>query len=167
MFVLAFSAIMAQVPVDKDTKLISYKQVVEESGSKDSLYVRAIAWVNSYFKNAQSVTSIRDVENGKIVGTYRFRPVDIDEEGRAVNSLTIISFSFKIEAKENRYRVVIDNFTMKATSRYPLERWLDKTDPTYVPKYDDYLVQLDKYINEMLASIKKGMKPVKVVSDEW
>ncbi|NLL29406.1 MAG: hypothetical protein GX259_11515, partial [Bacteroidales bacterium] len=52
----------AQVSVDPDTKLITYQEVVTMEGTKDVLYSRAIAWINSYFKNPQGVTTKRDPE---------------------------------------------------------------------------------------------------------
>ena len=36
----------ATMPVDPDTKLITYKEVVNTTGKPADLYIRAIAWVN-------------------------------------------------------------------------------------------------------------------------
>ncbi|PKP04577.1 MAG: hypothetical protein CVU11_04140 [Bacteroidetes bacterium HGW-Bacteroidetes-6] len=166
--VLACTISKAQVPVDPDTKLITYQEVVNQEGStKDSIYIRGIAWVNSYFKNPQGVTTIRDRENGIILGQHRVRMVDTDADGNVLNSNTIVEFTFKIEAKEGRYRYTINDFEMKATSRFPLERWLNKDDPQYTPKCDEYLAQVDTHIREMIADLKKGMEPKKVKVDEW
>lgn len=164
---MLFISVNAQIPVDSDSKLIIYQEVVDQDGIKDTLYNRAIVWVNSYFKNPQGVTSIRDAENGKIVGKHRIRMVDTDEDGNILNSNTIVPFHFKIEAKENRYRYTIYDFTMKTTSKFPLERWLDKEDAMYTPKWEIYLNQVDTHIRELIKDLAEGMKKVKVKDDNW
>ena len=55
-----FIAASAQVPVDEDTKLITYQEVVEMDGTPDTLYNRATKWVNGHYKNPQSVLITRD-----------------------------------------------------------------------------------------------------------
>ena len=50
---------------------------------------------------------------------------------------------------------------------FPLERWLDKADPQYTPKCEEYLSQVDTQIKEIIASLKKGMLPKVVKSDVW
>lgn len=157
----------AQVPVDPDTKLITYQDVVTEEGNKDTLYNRAIEWINTYFKNPNEVTRIRDKENGKIMGQYRVRMMDKDEEGNPLNSTVIVEYTFRIELKEGKYRYTINDFEMKAASKYPLERWLDKTDPTYNPIYEEYMSQVDLHIKDLIASMKKGMVKKVVKDDNW
>lgn len=165
--IFASIALNAQVSVDPDTKLITYQEVVKMDGTKDSLYVRAIAWINSYFKNPQGVTTKRDPENGEILCAYRFWMKDADKNGNYINSTTMVEFKLKIELKEGRYRYTFDQFRKKAASMFPLERWLDKTDPQYTPKCDEYLLQVDNNIKEIIASLKKGMVPKVVKKDEW
>lgn len=157
----------AQVPVDPDTKKIIYQEVVEETATKDTLYNRALQWVNNNFKNPLEVTRVRDAANGKVVGQHRIKMMDTDKDGNKNFSNVVVEYTFKIEAKENKYRIIINDFEMKSISKFPLERWLDKKDPMYTPKWEDYLVQVDVAIKDVIASIKKGMKPAKVKSDEW
>ena len=162
-----FFAAKAQVPVDEDTKLITYQEVVDVDGIKDTLYNRASHWVNMNFKNPQSVFLVRDPNAGKVVGKHRVRMVDTDEEGNVLNSNTIVNFKFTIECKENRYRYTFDSFTMQATSKFPLERWLDKEDPMYTPKWEEYLAQVDRNIREIIEDLKKGMEPPIIKNDDW
>lgn len=159
--------LQAQVPIDEDTKLITYQEVVKVDGIKDTLYNRASHWVNMNFKNPQSVFVTRDVNAGKVVGKHRIRMVDTDEEGNLLNSNTLVNFKFTIECKENRYRYTFSSFTMKAQSKFPLERWIDKEDPMYTPKWEEYLAQVDRHINKLIESLKEGMKPVIVKNDDW
>ncbi|KAF5035231.1 hypothetical protein DSECCO2_587790 [anaerobic digester metagenome] len=163
----AMVAAKAQVPVDPDTKKIMYREVVTMEGSKDSLYVRAMAWINSFYKNPQSVTTLRDPENGVILCAHRFAMKETDADGNVMTSNVIVEYKLKIEAKEGRYRYTFDEFRKKEVSVFPLERWLDKADPQYTPKCDEYLSQVDTQIKEIIASLKKGMQPKVVKSDVW
>jgi len=160
-------AAKAQISVDPDTKKIVYQEVVTMDGIKDTLYIRAIAWINSYFKNPMNVTTLRDREGGVITGAHRVAMKETDEDGNVLISNLVVEFKFKIEAKEGRYRYTIDEFRKKDVSMFPLERWLNKADPQYTPKCDEYLSQVDVHIREMIASLKKGMEPKIVKEDAW
>jgi len=155
------------VPVDENTGLITYQEVVKEEGSADSLYVRSIEWINLYFPNPQGVTKIRDRENGKIVINHSIRPYDTDKDGLKINSNTIVDYVMRIELRDGRYRYTITDFTMRAMSRFPLERWLDKSYAYYDTKWPEYLKQMDQSMNEMIKSMKEGMKPVVVKEAIW
>jgi len=157
----------AQVPVNPDTKLIQYQEVVTMTGSVDTLYNRGLKWVNSFFKNPSSVITSSDPASGIITGAHRVAMNDKDEDGNTMKSNILVEFKFKIEAKENRYRYTVDEFRMKAASAFPLERWLDKTDPQYSPKWDEYLTQVDTHIRGLIKSLKNGMEPKVVKSDNW
>ena len=62
-----------KIPIDSVTKKITYTEVVQQKGTKDTLYNRALHWCNTYFKNPQDVTKIREKENGKVEGIHRFK----------------------------------------------------------------------------------------------
>ncbi|HPF00353.1 MAG TPA: DUF4468 domain-containing protein [Bacteroidales bacterium] len=167
-FVLfVFVAAKAQVQVDPDTKKIMYREVVTMDGTKDSLYNRAIGWINSFYKNPQAVTTLRDPENGVILCAHRFAMKETDKDGNVMTSNVIVEYKLRIEAKEGRYRYTFDEFRKKDVSMFPLERWLDKADPQYTPKCDEYLAQVDVKIKEIIASLKKGMERKVVKTDEW
>ncbi len=157
----------ADIPIDKDSGLITWKEVVNESGTKDALYKRCIEWVNSYYKNPQEATKVRKPEDGYIVINHAIRMVDKQEDGTTINSNTVVNYILRLEFKENRYRYIFTDFTMKALSKFPLERWLDKKDPSYNPKFEDYLLQVSEEINAVIASLKDGMKYKPVKEDIW
>jgi len=69
----------ANIPVDEDTKLITYKEVIQQPGDADKLYLTAISWVNSFYNNPNEVTTTRDRENGKLVLDHRFKIFNIDK----------------------------------------------------------------------------------------
>jgi hypothetical protein len=157
----------ANIPIDEDTGLITWQEVVNESGDKDVLYKRCIEWINSQYKNSQEVTKVRDPEGGRIVVHHRILMVDTNEDGTKINSNTTVSYVLRLEFREERFRYTFTEFTMKATSKFPLERWLNPQDPSYLPKYEGYLVQVEKAILEIIESMKNGMKAKVVKEDNW
>ena len=62
-----------ELPVDEDTQKITFREVVDEQGTKDQLFNRCVYWLNHYYKDPTRVTTIRDVPSGKIVGQHQFR----------------------------------------------------------------------------------------------
>jgi hypothetical protein len=81
----------------------------------------------------------------------------------------MVLYTFKIEFKEGRYRYSVYDFLVKKISRYPMENWLNKTDPDYSPNWDEYLKQIDTFVREeWVPSLKTHMKPeIKKVEEEW
>jgi hypothetical protein len=107
------------VPVDENTNLIVYKAVVQEEGTPAAFFKRAVKWINSVYKSPASVTSLRDMESGIIEGDYRFKIYATTKDG--VNSeWGTITYAFKLEFRENRYRYTFFDFVIKGQSRRPL-----------------------------------------------
>jgi hypothetical protein len=170
MFLFFASPLFSQnpgLPVDETTELITYQDVINETGTKEVLYNRCIEWVNTQYKNPQEATKVRDPEDGKIIIHHGIRMVDIQTDGSVVNSNTVVNYVLRLEFREGRYRYTFTDFTMKASSRYPLERWLNQLDPSYLPVYADYLLQVDKEVNEIIKGLKKGMKEKVIKEDVW
>jgi hypothetical protein len=156
----------AAVPVDEDTKLITYKGVVQQEGEVGKLYNTAIAWVNANYKNPNEVTTIREPENGKLVLNHRFKVTNVDKKGLKTDA-GVINYTLKLEFKPGKYRYIFTDFNLQAVSKFPLERWLDKNDPQYTPACDVWLYQVDTTVNGMIKSLKKGMVPKVDKPDEW
>jgi hypothetical protein len=74
-------SLFSQVPIDEETGLITYQEVVEEEGTKQEYFNRAIGWINSYYKNPVDVTKTRDPQSGIIKGIHRFKIKNTDETG--------------------------------------------------------------------------------------
>ena len=173
LFILVFgSTVYAQtenpevVPVDEDTKLITYQEVIEEAGTPEMLYDRAISWINSFYTNPDRKTKVRDRTGYKIVIKAGFKIYDIDKEGTKLDA-GVINYEFTLEFKQDRFRYTITNFSLAASSFYALERWLDREDPSRPEKAPEYLTQVNKYIDEMLDSLEEGMKPEVKKEDNW
>ena len=168
--VLSFAAATAQqtaaVPVDSESHQIMYREVIILDGSKDILYDRCAEWVRSYYVNPVSVTKIQDKINGKIEGTGRFKIYYFLKDDTRVDG-GLIMYDLKLEMKDNKLRYTLNNFQLKAASRFPLEKWLNKNDPAYNSKWDAYLYQVDTTMRSLIVKLKDGMKPKVIKKDEW
>ena len=154
-------------PLDPNTGLITFREVVDESGTKTDLFNRASEWLHHYFKQPVYVTQVRDAASGVIKGKHQFELYFYDKDVK--KTAGIIKYYFKIECKEGRYRYSLDNFVLTRTSRYPCERWLNSAHRDYNDQWPYYLEQLRAYaIDDFAASLKAYMVPeVKVEEEEW
>jgi len=153
------------LPVNEEG-MIMYREVVTQDGPADSLYHRAIGWINAEFSNPSDVTRVRDRENATLRGTARLSITGQDAEGAPL-SAGLVEYGFTIECRDGRYRYTFTDFLHKRSSRFPLERWLDKEDPQYSAAVETYLQQVDQHIRQRIQSLKQGMQPGKKVIDEW
>jgi len=155
------------IPVDIETNKIKFQGVIKEEGSQYELFKRAIYWLNSTYKDPVRVTSVRDKETGKIIGRHRFRIYYWDEDS-VKHTGGMIKYSFTIELKDNRYRYTIDEIILTSATSIPVEKWLDKNDPAYDPRWDQYLQQIADFVNNWSSSLEEKMKPEpEKVKDDW
>lgn len=154
------------IPVDETTGLITYREVVEVEGSKDDLFNRSIYWLNEFYTNPVAVTKVRDQATGVIKGQHQFRVYYTDENGYKKDAGHVM-YDFMVEFKEGRYRYTVTDFLLRKASRYPVEQWLNKSDPLYNERWDEYLRQIDSYMRDQwIASLKNKMLPEEVVEEE-
>jgi hypothetical protein len=156
----------APVPVDPDSKMIMYREVVSEQGNPGYLYDKAIEWFRAYYVNPISVFTVQDRVNGKVEGTGRLKIYYFDNAGTRIDGGQV-QYNIKMEFKENRYRYTLTDFLLKSASRYPLEKWLNKSDPAYNPQWESYLYQVDTTMQRLITTMKAGMKPTVKKTDEW
>ena len=154
------------VPVDPDTKTIMYREVVSEQGNPGYLYDKAIEWFRSYYPNPTAVYTVQDRVNGKVEGIGRMKIYYFDSDGNRIDGGQVM-YTIKMEFKDNRYRYTLTDFLLKSASRYPLEKWLNKSDPAYNPQWDAYLYQIDTTMQRLVTTMKAGMKPTVKKTDEW
>ena len=156
------------MPLDENTGLITYKEVVDEPGTKDELFNRCSEWLHTFFPNPWETVKVRDQSTGLMKIQHQFRTYNTDSQGNKIDAGMIL-YNAKIEFKENKYRIVVDNFVSKEVSRVPVETWLNVSAPNYNPLWKNYLAQIDNYVqNELIKSLKEGMKPKKeAVEDVW
>ncbi len=170
-FVFTLLNVQAQksniVPIDEITKLVTYQEVVEKEGAADTLYLRAIGWINDFYENPTDVTKVRDREGGKIIGKARIKLMDYDKGGSPIPSKTIIHYTLKLDFKDGKFRYAFTDFIVLKTSRFPLERWITEGDNEYCLTCDDYFTQIDDYVKVVVKNMKKGMEPPVIIKDEW
>ncbi len=155
------------IPIDNETNKIKFQGVIKEQGSQYDLFKRSIYWLNSTYKDPVRVTSVRDKETGKIVGRHRFRIYYWDKDSiKHVGGM--INYTFTVEMKDNRYRYTIDEIVLKSATNIPVEKWLDKDDPAYDPRWDQYLQQIADFVNNWSNTLEEKMKPEpEKVKDNW
>lgn len=155
-----------EIPVESETGQIKFTEVVDEEGTKDELFNRCIYWLNDFYKDPTRVTTIRDVPTGKIVGRHQFR-IYYDEEGvKKIGGM--VKYTFTIEFKDNKYRYTINELLLKSQTNLPVEKWLNKDDPAYDPRWDGYLQQIAEYVQEWSSSLKEKLKPEpEKAKDDW
>ena len=87
-------------PVNPETGKLEFQEVVQEEGVKEDLFNRCVYWLNDFYKDPTRVTSIRDIETGKMVGQHRFRIYYTDKDGNKI-AAGMIGYDFMIEFKKN------------------------------------------------------------------
>lgn len=157
----------SSMPVDPDTKKITYRAVVEQEGTPFYLYDKAIAWFGYYYPNPQAVYSVQDKVNGKVEGIARIKVYQKDEKSGLKMEAGLLQYLIKLEFKENKYRYTITDFRLRNASGQAVEKWLNKSDPSYTPHWDAYLYQIDTTMQRLISTLQEKMKPVVVKKDEW
>jgi hypothetical protein len=165
---LAQNKSSANMFLDESNGLYTYKEVIDEQGTKDELYNRCASWLNVFFANPWEAAKVRDQASGLIKIKHHMRIYDL-LEGGIKKEAGLVLYNAKIEFKDNRYRIMVDNLVWKKASRFPVEKWLDTKAPDYDVKWKDYLRQIENYIkDELVTSLKENMiPPKKQMEDDW
>jgi len=155
------------IPIDSETNKIKFREVIDEPGTKNELFNRSIYWLNDTYKDPVRVTSIRDVETGKIEGKHRFRIYYWDEDSvKHIGGM--INYKFVIDLKQDKYRYTITELILKSQTNLPVEKWLDRSDPAYNKQWDSYLEQIVEFVNTWSENLKEKMHPEpEKVKDDW
>ena len=69
--------------------------------------------------------------------------------------------------KDNKYRYTLTDFNLKGASRFPIEKWMNKSDPAYNQNWDSYLYQVDTTMQRLVTTLKEKMQPTVIKKDEW
>jgi hypothetical protein len=155
-----------KMPVDENTKLVTYQKVVPMTAKPDQLYERALKWANSYYYNPLQTVS-QDKANNKIKCVSNIKITTLAKDGVTPVLSGYVYYTLTIEARDNRYRYTISNFYQKETSQFPIESWLDPNSKNWTVVRYDHLHQIHEAALKLMESLEKGMLPVKVIVDEW
>jgi len=150
-----------KLPIDDNTKLISYSKVVEVPATrKIDLYNKGLEWCNKYFKNPADVIRERDSIEGNIICKARFKILNpVDKKGGATDG-GVVQYNLKLMIKDGKFKYTLTEFNWKQASYYPAEKWTDKTNAYYKPEFDFYLQQLNEKAREISIDLEKSMKYV-------
>ena len=155
------------LPIDSETNKIKFQEVVDENGAKSELFKRCIYWLNSYYKDATRITTVRDEPTGKIVGRHQFRIHYVDGDN-IKHAAGMIKYEFTIELRDDKYRYTFDKIVLKSKTNMPVEKWLNKDDPAYDQRWEQYLEQIADYVQKWSTSLKESMKPEpEKKTDDW
>lgn len=155
-----------QLPIDKETKLVTYQEVVQETGTPQELYDRAVEWAKKEYTNTNEVFKVQDREQGLLEMRSSVRIYSKTKDGKPFFK-NIVYYRFKIECRENRYRFTITEFNERVTAAAPIEVWFDTNNPNWQPSHFEYLKQIDQQVKDLIISMKKGMMPKVEKVDEW
>lgn len=158
-------SVRIDLPIDEQTNLITYKEVVTQSGTKDELYNRSMQWIKETYINPSGVTKISNKGEGKIIGMSAFKLYSLDKKGTKVPGGSV-GYTFIIELKDGRYRYSFTEFNLTGVSKFPLERWLNE-EQFKTPQVDYHIEQVDANTKLLIESLKTGMRPKKEFIDNW
>ena len=155
------------MPIDENTKLVTYKKVVQMRAAPSELYDRAYAWANKYYKNPTTVIKRADKSSGELECVSNIPIYTLAKDGVTRTSAGYVYYTLTIEARDNRYRYTITDIHKRESAQFPIEKWLDTSRPEWTAVRYDHLHQIDEAVKVLMQSIEEGMKPTKVVVDEW
>lgn len=165
------------MPLNDDGK-IEYKKVVEEKGDDQTLYSRALEWITSNLRNLAIKVTLLDEDNKTIEAYRRFNiEFDIEKEVKGFGGLksktevksykAMVRFDFKLEFKENRYRIILDNFRMASDSGIPIEQHFDDDKEEKKEYYEKFFAAVDAEAKKFIEQIENGLKKEEEVDDTW
>lgn len=154
------------LPIDEDSKLVTYKEVVQETGTSQELYDRALLWVKKQYKNTNEVLHVQDREKGLIELRSSVRIYGTAKDGSKVFR-NVVYYRCTLECRDQRYRYTITEFGQRLSAHSPIEVWFDTDNPKWEPAHYEYLKQIDEQVKALIASMKEGMAPKVEKVDEW
>ena len=154
------------MPIDDETQLITYQEVIQEKGSATELYDRAMKWAKTFYKNTAEVIKSADREKGIIDFRSSVRIYSHQKDGSKLTK-NVVYYNFKLQCREGRYRYTITDFNEKAAAACPIEKWMNPEDKKWDPECFLNLQEVDEQIQALISSLVDGMQPEVVKEDEW
>ena len=160
---------LPEMPMDEETGLISYSEVVSVDGaSATDLYDRAFAWGKGYYKNFGEKLRKEDKEGGRLEIFGRFSVFAHDKKGNVTSSkIGLIQYTLGVDLKDSRYRYTITKFNQKSGSYLACEKWLDSKDDN-MSNNAYKLMDIDSEMQGLLKDFKKAMATAPAAKkDDW
>ncbi|MEX2595812.1 MAG: DUF4468 domain-containing protein [Salibacteraceae bacterium] len=102
------------IPRDPDSGKFKFEQVIQgENLSKEELYERSKNWIIGTLKSSDNMVQLDDEDKDAIIATGNAILSDQNYGwwGSAYRNI-ILNFKFKTYFKENRLKVIVDNFSI-------------------------------------------------------
>lgn len=150
----------ADLRTNTETGLAEWTSVEDMPGlSKDELYDRAMAWINTFYSNPAGMLKVQDKTKGEIEGKTRIRLNNKDKKGVVTPGGGFVDYTIKLYFKEGKYKYEITRVHWVQSSYYDVSRWLDKNQANYNEvNYNYYLQQVTDYMDDLENSLVTGMK---------
>ncbi len=169
-FLMSFSLVDNQIPIDPDTGMAGYKKVVDVPAvSADDLYDRGLAWVNKFYVNPNGVLKTQNKAEGELSGKSRFKVTQTDNKGNVSINGAMVAYQITLQFKENKCRYVIDRIRWELPSYYDVSKWTDTTQVNYNKVvFDSYIEQTATYFDELTTNLENYMRVGEAVKkDDW
>ena len=161
---------MVEIPdfqVDDRTKKVIYQGVMQQQGSKDVLYEKALSWATKYYKYPRDVLREKEKDKGRLKAKARFYIFYTDPKKGTRTRAHTIEYTLVVEFKEGRYRYEVTDINYKATSYQGIEQWIDANTRQYSYTTASYLVQVDEEIRKVINLLKTAMAKTEKVTEDW
>lgn len=154
------------MPIDNNTQLITYQDVVQVDASAKDLYDRALKWAKSFYHNPSEVIRNQDPTNYVLKMRSSVRIYSHQKDGTKITK-NVVYYNFTLQCREGRYRYTITDFNEKATAASPIEKWMNPEDTKWDPECYVNLQEVDEQIRALIDSLIDGMLPEVQEDDEW
>lgn len=153
------------MPVNPDTKLIVYEEVVMVEGVKLEELQRRLndEWFKNFFKNPQGV--LQELTNDQMTGKHGFN-IYKDVNGQKTN-VGVVKYTFKIALKGGKYKYTLSDIFFSQVPKLPIEKWLDESSPAKADNFS-YLTQVNEFMKNFTGTLKTAMTVAKKEKkDDW
>jgi len=160
--------IAPDMPINSTTNKISYTKIVTPSNYNEAkvLKEKGLKWFHSYYKNSSNI--IKSNTETELIGHPRFRILNPKSKKGVQTTAGIVEYFIKIYFKNGKYKYEITDFNWKQTSKFPIEKWMNKESATYKNAYAFYLQQVDEDAKKTIASLEKAMSAeAEAKNDDW
>lgn len=157
-----------KLPVDEETKLITYSKVVDFEATKDSLFKKGKRWFVNYYKNPAGVIKEEDTEKGVIAGKHQVKILNPADKKGIQTMKGIVRYSVTTYYKDNKAKITITGINIESSSYTPVEKWLDKNAADFTTKNYYYLAQVDSLMKDVTNHFEKFIKQLnRKKSEDW
>jgi len=160
---------LAKLPVNSETKLLTYDKVqVVDGVAQSELYRRCLQWCQTFYKKPTDVIRERDSLGGKIVCKGRFKITNPPDKKGLETDAGLVQYTLTILMKEGKYKYTLTDINWKQQSYYPAEKWMDTKNQYYKPEFEYYLQLTDSKSEDITKALDKAMHTSeKTLSKEW